>query len=110
IKKAGVKVSPPPSEEPRPAPSPEVKEEPRAPSPKAPEPRAPAPKRVRRGSSVSSPGAVPTPEELMRTESLPGSESSGDSMTTCDLCGSSIDVPSGASQVECPLCGERKSL
>ena len=113
IKRAGVKVSPPPSEvseDSRRSPSPEVKEEPRAPEPKAPEPRSPAPRRVRRGSSGSAPGAVPTPEELLKTESLPGAESSGPSVTTCDLCGSSIDVPSGISQVECPLCGERKSL
>jgi len=30
--------------------------------------------------------------------------------TTCDLCGSSIDVPQGANSVECPLCGEKKNL
>ena len=34
----------------------------------------------------------------------------GKSTTTCGLCGSTIEVPSGATVVECPLCGEKRTL
>ena len=83
-----------------PAPAPEPQPQP------VPEPEAP---RRRRTVTGTTPGAVPTPEELTKTESLPG-ETAAPQTTTCDLCGSSIDIPSGAASVECPLCGEKKNL
>ena len=106
-----------------PAPAEPAKAEPmEAPVPDAPEPenKVPAPRRrIRRKTegapAVTTPG-IPNPEDLTATAALPGSADAAaegpqaGSATTCDLCGSSIDVPSGATTVECPLCGEKKNL
>ncbi|MEN8209646.1 MAG: hypothetical protein ABFR50_10395, partial [Candidatus Fermentibacteria bacterium] len=48
--------------------------------------------------------AVATPEPAPAPEGAPGQGAN------CDLCGSAIDVPAGATSVECPLCGEKKNL
>jgi hypothetical protein len=108
-KKAEPMEAPAPTPAPEPAPAPEPVE-------KKPAPR----RRIRRKSDdkpeSSMPGDLPRPEELTGTEALPGSaekaqEKAPESKTTtCDLCGSTIDVPEGASTVECPLCGEKKEL
>lgn len=94
--------------EPAPAPAPAPEPAP-APAP-SPEPSSEEPKE----GAGSMPGSVPKTEDLTGTASLPGSsesESSGvGSTTTCDLCGSTMEVPPGASSVECPLCGETKDL
>jgi outer membrane biosynthesis protein TonB len=86
------------------------------PEPSTPEPveKKPAPKRrIRRKTDdepvSSTPGDIPKPEVLTGTAALPGSaeeteEKQAESRTTtCDLCGSSIDVPEGAQSVECCL-------
>ncbi len=106
-----------------PAPAYPAKAEPmEAPVPDAPTPdvKEPAPRRrIRRkteGAPAETTPGIPNPEDLTATAALPGSAEAAPegqpagSATTCDLCGSSIDVPSGATTVECPLCGEKKNL
>ena len=102
---------------PGPAPAPEPAQ-PAAPEP-TPEPeKKPTPKRrIRKKTAgeqaAATPGGVPTPESLTETAALPGSAKEGGAApatTTCDLCGSTIEIPPGATTVECPLCGEKKTL
>jgi hypothetical protein len=106
---------PPTAEAPAPAPEPTPAKAPEpAPTP-APEP-APETQPIRRERSTATPGttpgAVPTPADLTSTAALPGDQQgqAATQTTNCDLCGSSIEVPPGASTVECPLCGEKKAL
>jgi hypothetical protein len=106
-------------EEPAPTQTPATTQTP-APEPDVPTPPAekkPAPmRRIRRKTAdtpaSTTPGDIPSPGSLMGTAALPGSQDqeAAKTTTTCDLCGSSIDVPAGASTVECPLCGENKNL
>ncbi|MCK5774229.1 MAG: FG-GAP repeat protein, partial [Thermoplasmata archaeon] len=104
-----------------PAPAPET-----APAPVTPAPAVPKPERsVRRRRTTTekpeatgqAPGAIPSPEELIATAALPEGAPPAEeaapaqpTMTSCDLCGSSIEVPPGATSAECPLCGEKKNL
>ncbi len=99
-------AAPAPVEAPAPAPAPEPESKPEAP------PKVGTPVSKRRSRKPgSAPGAVPTPEELMQTAALPGTaDTSAPRTATCDLCGSTIEVPEGATTVECPLCGEKKGL
>ena len=91
-------------------------------APVTPAPAAPKVERSvrRRRTTTEEPkaaGAIPSPEELTATAALPGGAPPAENtapaqptMTSCDLCGSSIEVPLGATSAECPLCGEKKNL
>jgi hypothetical protein len=81
---------------------------PREPAKPAPAPQQPPQAPNRRGTAGSTPGSIPTPEALTKTQSLP--TSAAGRSTSCDLCGSSIEVPAGSTIVECPLCGEKKKI
>ena len=91
-------------------PAPVVKPEPQAVSPsKEPDAR----RRPRRRDEGVAPGEVPAAaaEKLTATQALPGEKAAELGKVTCDLCGSSIVVPAGATgTVECPLCGEKKAI
>ncbi|MFW3146074.1 MAG: hypothetical protein ACMUIE_04605, partial [Thermoplasmatota archaeon] len=57
-----------------------------------------------------APSAVPEPAPAPETAQPQAQAQASTGTATCNLCGSSIDVPAGATTVECPLCGEKKSL
>ncbi len=113
-------AAPEPTQEAAPAPAPETTPAP-APAP-APAPTMERSVRRRRTTTkkTKAPGQAPTipsPEELTATAALPGGATPAEettpaqpTMTSCDLCGSSIEVPPGVTSVECPLCGEKKNL
>ncbi|MGA1820957.1 MAG: FG-GAP-like repeat-containing protein [Thermoplasmatota archaeon] len=89
---------------------PEETEEPAKPVQPEPAP-APAPAPAKAPAPAGSvPGKIPKPEDLAATPNLPGNAESAGTTILCDLCGSSVEVPPGAAQVECPLCGTKKQL